>query len=182
MTLLTGFLIGLFFGAALYLGGLANPDKIIGTLRLKDLHALRVIAVFVGVGMLGTWLLSLLGWGHLSVKPAAIPSVLLGGALLGAGFGLLGYCPGTGLACAAAGRLDALVAVVGMACGALVFILIYPGIAGPLDAVANYGKVTLPELTGIPAAVWVLVLVGGIALALALTSRGERPPREEPSA
>jgi uncharacterized membrane protein YedE/YeeE len=164
-----GFLIGVLFGAGLLLGGLAEPDKIVGTLRLKDFHAMRTIAVFVLVGMFGTWLLQMTGLAHLSIKPAAVWSVLLGGALLGIGFGLTGYCPGTGLACAAAGRLDALVTVIGMLAGALVYILIYPSVAAPLDAALNYGKVTLPEVTGIPRAVWVVGLVGAGVIVLALT-------------
>ena len=179
-----GLIIGLLFGAGLFLAGLANPDKIIGTLRLKDFHAMRVIGVFVLVGMLGVWILGLAGVEHYSVKPAAVWSVLLGGALLGIGFGLTGFCPGTGLACAAAGRIDALVSVAGMFLGALVYILIHPSLAGPLDKVANYGKITLPDATGIPRAVWVLVLVIGGGVALFLTrpqpaAASEGPGEEE---
>lgn len=170
----TGFIIGAFFGAFLYLGGLADPDKIVGTLRLKDFHALRTIAVFVLVGILGTWILEMGGIAHLNVKPAAMVPVLLGGALLGIGFGLTGYCPGTGLACAASGRIDALVTVIGMLVGALVFILIYPTVALPLEQIMNYGKVRLPEITGMSKTIWVLVLVGGGTLALVLT-RDKRP-------
>ena len=168
-----GFFIGLLFGAGLFLAGLANPDKIIGTLRLKDFHALRTIAVFVLVGILGTWILDLAGVAHFSVKPASMISVLIGGALLGVGFGLTGYCPGTGLACAAAGRIDALVTVLGMFSGALVFILIYPGIVQPIDEMANYGKKMLPEISGIPRTVWVITLVALGSLILFLT-RGKK--------
>ena len=168
------FIIGILFGAGLFLGGLAQPDKIIGTLRLKDFHALRTIAVFVLVGMLGTWILDLAGVAHFSIKPAAVVAVLLGGALLGIGFGLTGYCPGTGLACAATGRIDALVTVLGMFLGALVFIWIYPGIVQPIDAVANYGKAVLPGITKIPRTLWVIVLVGGGGLALVLTGRNKQ--------
>ncbi len=155
---LTGFIVGLLFGAALYMGGLAEPDKIIGTLRLKDFHAMRVIALFVIIGMLGTWILDMAGSANYSVKPAAVVSVLLGGALLGIGFGMTGYCPGTGLACAASGRIDALVSVIGMFAGAFVFILIYPAIAVPLGKIANYGKVTLPEITHISRGVYTIVI------------------------
>jgi hypothetical protein len=161
-----GLVIGVLFGAGLILGGLADPDKIVGTLRLKDLHGLRTIILFVLVGMLGTWILELAGAAHLDVKPAAIVAVALGGALLGIGFGLTGYCPGTGLACAAAGRLDALVTLVGMLVGAFVFILIYPSIVQPIDAIANFKKVTLPQITGIARGYWVvpIVVVGVAAL------------------
>ena len=172
---LTGLLVGFLFGASLFLSGLANPDKIIGTLRLKDFHAMRTIAVFVLVGMFGTWILTLVGAAHFDVKPAATVSVLLGGALLGIGFGIIGYCPGTGLACAAAGRLDALVAVAGMLGGALAYILIYPDVALPLEKVANYGKATLPEVTEIPRALWVLTFVGVGAVLLVLTRPKGKP-------
>jgi hypothetical protein len=165
----TGLLIGILFGAALFAGGLANPDKIVGTLRLRDFHAMRTIGMFVLVGMVGTWLLSLVGLAHFSVKPMAVVSVLLGGTLLGAGFGITGYCPGTGLACAASGRLDALLTVAGMFVGGLAFILLYPVVFGPLDGIMNYGKITLPEATGIPAAAYVIVLAGAGFSALYLT-------------
>ncbi len=168
---LTGFIVGVLFGGGLLLGGLADPDKIIGTLRLKDFHALRTMAVFVLVGMLGTWILELAGTAHFSVKPAAMVSVLLGGALLGIGFGLTGYCPGTGLACAASGRIDALVTVLGMFFGALVFIWIYPGLLQSIDKIANFKKVMLPEITGIPRSIWVIVIVAGGVLALVLPGK-----------
>lgn len=154
--------VGFLFGAALYLSGLAEPDRIIGTLRLKDFHAMRTIAVFILTSMLGVWVLQQGGLAHMSVKPAAMWLVLIGGSLLGVGFGLSGFCPGTGLACAAAGRLDAVVSVLGMLLGALVFILLYAWIAQPLAGVWDYGKVTLAEITGTSTAVWVwpIVLAG----------------------
>jgi uncharacterized membrane protein YedE/YeeE len=169
-----GFFIGGLFGTALFLGGLAEPDKIVGTLRLKDFHAMRTIAVFVLIGILGTWFLEMAGVAHFSVKPASMLTVLIGGALLGIGFGLTGYCPGTGLACAAAGRLDALVTVIGMFFGALVFILIYPDIIEPLNAIANYGKVMLPEVTGISRGIWVWAIVIVSTLVLVVTGRGKK--------
>jgi uncharacterized membrane protein YedE/YeeE len=166
-----GFIIGSLFGAALFLGGLADPDKIIGTLRLKDYHAMRTIAVFVLVGMLGTWILEIAGVAHFSVKPAAMVAIAIGGAFLGIGFGLTGYCPGTGLACAASGRLDALMTIVGMLLGALVFILIYPGIVQPIDAIANFKKVTLPEISGIARGFWVVPLFTCGVVGLVLTRK-----------
>jgi uncharacterized membrane protein YedE/YeeE len=153
-----GFGIGVAFGAFLFLSGLANPDKLIGTLRLKDGHGMRVIAVFVLVGMVGVFVLEAFGVEHASIKPALVVSVLLGGALLGAGFGMTGYCPGTGLACAAAGRPDALVSVLGMLVGAGAFILLHPLLTPSLDSLLDWGKVRLFETTPLPHAVWALGL------------------------
>lgn len=173
LDILLPLLIGVLFGANLILSGLADPDKIVGTLRLKDFHAMRVIAVFVLTGMLGTWVLSLLGLANFDIKPAVMVAAAVGGALLGVGFGMTGYCPGTGLACAAAGRLDALVTVLGMFGGALVYILSYQSLAVPLENVVDYGKVTLanfsnevPAITELDAAYLVLpiVIVGAVAL------------------
>jgi len=168
-TQMLGLLIGGIFGAGLVLAGLADPDKIVGTLRLKDFHAMRTIAVFVLVGMLGTWFLDKAGIANFSIKPASIVAVLIGGGLLGIGFGLTGYCPGTGLACAASGRFDALATVLGMFLGALVFILIYPGVVVPIDKIYAYGKKTIPEVTNSTSTIWVWSLVGAGTVVLYLT-------------
>lgn len=174
--ILLGLGIGGMFGAALYLAGLAEPDKIIGTLRLKDFHAMRTIAVFVLVSMAGTWIMQLNGLGHLSIKPATLLTVLVGGALLGVGFGMTGYCPGTGLACAVAGRFDALVTAVGMLAGAIVFLLVYPHVVPAMEGVADYGKATLPEITGTDAIWWVVPIVAGGTLILWISSFAKKPP------
>jgi uncharacterized membrane protein YedE/YeeE len=182
---LIGFIVGVVFGGALFLGGLADPDKIVGTLRLKDFHALRTIALFVLIGMVGVWILDVYGHAHFSIKPAVMLSALIGGAFLGVGFGLTGYCPGTGLACAAAGRIDALITVIGMVFGALAYIFLYPSVAMPLDAIANYGESTIPGITGIPRGVWAicLFLAGVLALIVTALRKGKQPlPEDEPRA
>jgi len=180
---LTGFIVGVLFGAALFLGGLADPDKIVGALRLKDLHALRTIVLFVLVGMLGTWILQLAGYAHGTPKPATMVTVVLGGGLLGVGFGMTGYCPGTGLACAAAGRFDALITVLGMFAGAAVFIWAYPDIIQPLEKLAAYdfGKITILEYFEVEGDNRVkyglvpTVFVVGVVLLLLTRPRKQRP-------
>lgn len=163
-----GFFIGMLFGAALYLAGLANPDKIIGTLKLKDLHAMKTIIVFITLAMIGFRMLDMLNAANYSVKPATTLTVLIGGALLGTGFGMAGFCPGTALACAASGRIDAFLTVLGMFAGALFYILIYPPIVAPLEKIWNLGPVTLPQITKIPEFLWVICLAGIAATALIL--------------
>lgn len=73
------------------------------------------------------------------------------------------------MASAAAGRLDALITVAGMFVGALVFLLVDPLIMPGLRSTLNYGKTTLPALTGTDAAVWVLPMFGVGAVVLWLT-------------
>jgi uncharacterized protein len=167
--LLLGLIVGLAFGAALYLSDLANPEKTIGAFRLKDFHAMRVIGVFVFSSIAGVWLLDLAGLANYSIKPAAWLAVGLGGAFVGAGFGMTGYCPGTGLAAAAGGRIDAMIAVLGMFAGTAAYIATYRWIGGPIMDFANQGKVTLQEVTPIPQALWVLLFAGGGAAVLWFT-------------
>ena len=166
--------VGGVFGMALIVAELADPDRIIGTLRLKDFHAMRTIAMFVLTSMVGVWVLSQAGLAHLDIKPAVMIPVAVGGALLGFGFGMTGFCPGTGLACAAAGRGDAWVSVAGMFLGALAFILLSPAIVPGMSSVWDYGKTTLPQFTGTGAHLWVASSVGLGGLILFIT----RPRRK----
>jgi uncharacterized membrane protein YedE/YeeE len=161
--------MGAIFGASLVLAGLTDPDKIIGTLRLKDLHAMRTVAVFVLVGMLGAWVLGLVGAANLNIKPVAVASLLIGGALFGIGLGLTGFGPGSALASAASGRIDALSTIIGMLCGAHLYVLIYRPIAVPLEKLLEYGQATLPQMTGGSPISWIIPIVAAGSLTLLLT-------------
>jgi len=176
-TPIVGLIMGIIFGASLVLTGLTNPDKIIGALRLKDFYAIRTVAVFLLVGMLGTWILDLFGVANFDIEPAVILTLLIGGALLGTGLGLTGFSPATGLASAASGRLDALVTVIGMIFGAHVYILIYPSVVVPLERIFNFGSLTLPQITGASATSWVIPIFAAGSLVLFITR--SRKPRDD---
>ena len=70
--------------------------------------------------------------------------MIVGGALLGLGFAIAGYCPGTGLTALADGRKDALFFIGGGFLGALIYTLVYGSIKGSwlFDKIAG-GKVML---------------------------------------
>lgn len=172
-------IMGVIFGASLVLTGLTDPDKIIGSLRLKDFHALRTVVVAVLVAMVGTWLLDRGGAANLDIKPAVILPTLIGGALVGIGLGLTGLCPSTGPAAAASGRIDALAAVIGMFLGAHVYILVYPSVVAPLEKVLDYGQVTLPQATGISQAAWMILVLAAGSLVLILIRPGRTRQREQ---
>ena len=67
---------------------------------------------------------------------------------------LYGFCPGTGVAAIATGSLDALVGFFGMLAGAVLYALSYTWVEGHIQNIAALGKVRLPDLTGVPDAVW----------------------------
>ncbi len=135
--------------------GATNPNLIIGMLRLGRMHLMKTILLGIGTGsvlLFGGLLLGLVDPGHMSVKAAQV-AVPIGGALLGAGFAVAGYCPGTGLAAAAAGRRDALFFIAGGLAGAAAYMLAYPAIkaSGLLDAVLG-GKATVGAIEGVKSA------------------------------
>lgn len=158
-TLIIGFLIGCAFGAILYLGGASSYRRILGTLLLKDMWIIKLMATAIGVGTLGIYLLDLGGLAHMSIKPAYLWGVALGGAIFGIGWAVSGYCPGTCVVGTSEGKRDALFTLLGALAGAFVYSLVFPYLEGALIETANFGKVTLEDMVG----------VNGIYLAIPLS-------------
>lgn len=143
--------IGLAFGAVLDQIGATNPNWIGKMLTLRNLHLMRTILLAIGVGsvlMFAGQMLGLVNVGHMSVKTAYV-GVLIGGLMLGAGWGMAGYCPGTGVCAAATGRKDALFFIAGGLLGAAAYMMTFPSwkASGLLDKIAG-GKVTLGIVPG----------------------------------
>lgn len=146
MTIVLAIILGVFFGFALQRVGATNPQNIINMLRLTDLHLMKAIFFAIGISSSLLFVLMTLGVidaGHLSVKSSYI-GVIVGGGLLGLGFAVAGYCPGTSLTALADGRKDALFFVGGGLLGALIYTLVYGSISGSwlFDKISG-GKVML---------------------------------------
>jgi hypothetical protein len=127
MEIFLAILIGLFFGFVLQKAGAANPQRIIDMLRFKDFHLMK--AIFLGIGLSSLLLFTLMALGivdntNLSVKTAYI-GVIIGGAIMGTGWAIAGFCPGTGVVAAGAGRKDAFSFILGGLVGAFLFTLAY---------------------------------------------------------
>ncbi len=148
-TLVIGFLIGCAFGAILYMGGATSYRRILGTLLLKDMWIIKLMCTAIGVGSLGVYLLDFNGLAHMSIKPAYLGGVAVGGIVFGIGWAVSGYCPGTCVVGASEGKLDAIFTVVGGLLGALLFSLVYPVLDAALLQPFDFGKVTMQDLTGI---------------------------------
>ncbi|MHA6264055.1 DUF6691 family protein [Arenibacterium sp. CAU 1754] len=182
-TLILAVVIGVAFGAVLDRVGASNPSVIGRMLNLTDLRLAKTILLAIGVGsalMFGGQMLGLVDVGHMSVK-AAYVGVVLGGVLLGAGWAMAGFCPGTGVVAAASGRKDALFFIAGGLLGAAAYMVTYPSWKawGILDPIAG-GKVTLGAvpganyegLTALPGDILGLVLgICFILVAIALPER-----------
>jgi hypothetical protein len=127
MSVLTAVIVGSIFGFVLQRIGASDPDKIIDMLRLRDLHLMKTILLGIGVASTGLFIglyLGLIDVGHVSVK-AMYPGVVLGGLLLGFGWAIAGYCPGTGVVAAGSGRKDGWFFILGGLFGAGLFTALF---------------------------------------------------------
>ncbi|THJ19073.1 MAG: hypothetical protein CAF42_001885 [Nitrospira sp. CG24B] len=149
MNLLLGLLLGAAFGAILQLSGASSYTKILETLRLKDLTIMKVIMTAIGVGLIGVHGLDVLGVAHLKVKDLYLPGIVIAGLIFGMGFALTGYCPGTALAAAAEGKLDAWVTIVGGLFGAFTFAFLFPNLESFLASFGGFGPVTIHGSFGV---------------------------------
>ncbi|MCK0142163.1 DUF6691 family protein [Aliiroseovarius sp. F20344] len=151
MQIVLALIIGAAFGFVLDRIGATNPTVLIRMLSLRSLGLMKAILLAIGVGsilMFVGQIAGLVDVGHMSVKTAYV-GVFVGGLLLGAGWALSGFCPGTGVAAAATGRKDALFFILGGLLGAAAYMITYPSVkaTGMLDAIAG-GKVTLGTVPG----------------------------------
>lgn len=151
MEILLAIVIGVAFGFVLDRIGAANPTWIGRMLSLTNLHLMKTILLAIGTGsilMFGGQMLGFVDVGHMSVK-AAYVGVFVGGLMLGFGWALSGYCPGTGVVAAGTGRKDALAFIAGGLLGAAAYMATYPAwkASGLLNDIAG-GKVTLGEVPG----------------------------------
>jgi len=149
---------GAIFGVLLHRGRVTDYNVIVSFFRWRDATVLRVMFTAILVGSIGIIALNALGLVSLHIKDLNVLAIVLGGTLFGIGMVLYGYCPGTGVAAVATGSIHALVGALGMLVGGIIFGSGYSWVQQNLLPVGAYGKLRLPEMTGIPSVVWVAVI------------------------
>lgn len=160
-SLVIAFLIGIGFGFALERGGFGSARKLVAQFYLTDLAVFKVMFTAILTAMLGVMYLAWMGVLDLSLvylTPTYILPQIAGGLVLGAGFIIGGYCPGTAVAGAATGRLDGFAFGAGMVAGAVVFGAVRPALGG-FFTTTSLGQVTIPAYFHIPYGVVVFAIV-----------------------
>ena len=162
--LLTGALFGLAFGFHLHKGGVGKYHVLIGQLLLQDWTVAKIIITAIVVGKLGVFTLHHFAKVNLHIEPTRIGANIIGGLLFGAGFALVGYCPGTVAAALGQGNWDSLFGMVGLIAGSWMFAELSGWTKRTIETWGDLGKVLLFDLLHVPRSMFV------IGLAVALTA------------
>jgi len=124
------YLIGVLFGLGLIISGMTNPAKVLAFLDLAGTWDPSLIFVMGGavlVALIAFYLAknrtqSFLGGAmQIPTRRDIDRPLIIGSALFGVGWGLAGFCPGPALVSLGSGELKALVFVVAMLGGMLLF-------------------------------------------------------------
>lgn len=143
--------LGLCFGAALYIVGANNNRNILDMLRLRNMEIGKMIFFAIGLGATLTGAsasIGLLDISHFQVKTLHA-GVLLGGLIFGIGFGMIGRCPGTCPVAMGGGYFKrGCITFLGGLAGAFLFSLSY----GKLEQMGlftlfNFEKITLFQIS-----------------------------------
>lgn len=122
--LFLAFIIGIGFGWVLESSGFSSSRKLAGVFYGYDTVVLKVFFTAAITAMLGLLFMSLFGWIDLNwvyVNPTFLTSAIVGGVVMGAGFILGGFCPGTSFCAASIGKIDGMVFIVGLFIGVFLF-------------------------------------------------------------
>lgn len=170
--------LGLLFGLALEGAGFGSPRKLTAQFLLRDFAVLKVMFTAVVTAAAGLWLcerFGIIAANSYFVHTPYFWGMLLGGLLIGAGFAIGGYCPGTSAVGLAGGRLDALAFIAGMVAGVWVFAGGYAWLAPLYTAGQGPKGQTVPGLLGLPA--WAILLAMVIAVAVVFRLAAWLEPR-----
>jgi uncharacterized protein len=171
ISLILAFIIGIGFGFFLERGGFGNGRKLAAQFYFTDLTVFKVMFTAIITAMVGVFYLSWIGIVDLSMvylTPTNLVPQIVGGLLLGVGFVIGGYCPGTSCVSAATGRIDGIFYLLGVIFGIFVFGEFFPLVSSFYYS-SGMGTITLPQILNIPYGILVfavvLMAVGGFILA-----------------
>ena len=165
--------IGFCFGFILESSGLGDARKLAGQFYFTELTVLKVMFTAIVVCMLLIFWSTALGWldyDQVWVNPTYLWPGIDGGLVMGVGFILGGYCPGTSLVSMATLKIDGMLFVAGVATGIFAF--------GETVFSFNtfwhssyFGRLTLPEWLGLQTGV---VALGIVCMAIFMFWGGEK--------
>lgn len=182
---LFAFFIGIAFGYVLEQNGFSSSRRLAGVFYGYDMTVLKVFFTGGVTAMLGLLFMGVYGWVDLSliyVNPTFLTSAILGGVVMGVGFILGGYCPGTSFCGLAIGRVDAMVFIIGLFLGVFIWAVGFPWLKD-LYVAGNMGSPKISEFfglsDGIMAFLFVMMALMAFYVAEYVENRVSRKPAEK---
>jgi rhodanese-related sulfurtransferase len=129
LNLVVALILGIGFGFVLEQAGFSSSRRLAGVFYGYDFTVLRVFFTAAITAMSGVLLLGyfgLLDTDLIFVNPTWLIPAIVGGVIMGLGFILGGYCPGTSVCAAAIGKVDAMFFVGGGLLGVFLFGEFFP--------------------------------------------------------
>ncbi len=159
--MLMAFIIGIGFGFILEANGFSSSRRLAGMFYGYDTTVLKVFFTAAIVGAVGLLFLSLFGQIDLNfiyINPTYLYSALGGGVIMGVGFILGGYCPGTSCSAVAIGKIDAMAYVAGIFIGIFAFTEGFP-LWEEFYYAKNLGTPLMSDVLGTSRGVFTILLV-----------------------
>ncbi|OGG98888.1 MAG: hypothetical protein A2600_13030 [Candidatus Lambdaproteobacteria bacterium RIFOXYD1_FULL_56_27] len=158
-------LIGFGFGFFLERAGFGSAKKLTAQWFGTDWSVFRVMFTGIVVAMIGILALDSLGilpFDSLYLNDTFLLPQTIGGLMMGGGFVIGGYCPGTAFVGLASGKWDALLYILGLCLGVVVAGELWDLIE-PIMSIGSMGRVTLFEFFGVSS--W---LIGAVVIVIAV--------------
>jgi rhodanese-related sulfurtransferase len=152
--------IGFLFGYVLEISGFNHSPSLASQFYFKDLRVFKVFFTAIVVGMLllfASSAVGLLDYNLIWVNPTYLWSGIVGGLIMGVGFILGGFCPGTSLVALATLKIDGIFFVL----GGLVGVFLFGETVDSYKYFFNgsyFGRLTLMDIFGLPAGVIVILV------------------------
>lgn len=161
ISLVFAFIIGIGFGWFLERAGFGTAKKLAAQFYFTDLTVFKVMFTAIVTAMIGIFFLAAFGFMDLSqiniIDTYLIPQIV-GGLLLGVGFVVGGYCPGTSMVACSTGKIDGMFYVVGIFIGTFIYGEVYP-IIESFANMTHMGKVLMPSYFNIPYGILVFAVI-----------------------
>jgi hypothetical protein len=189
LNLIVALLIGIAFGFILEQAGFSTSRKLVGLFYGYDFTVLRVfftagVTAMIGIIALGHF--GLLDISLVYINPTFIWSALVGGLIMGLGFVIGGFCPGTSFCAAAIGKIDAIIFIIGSFLGVLIFAESYPFFEGFYKS-GFWGYPRIFEILGISQSLFAFLLTFAAVMAFVFTTlvenrvNGQKNPDLQPA-
>lgn len=174
--LIAAFIIGIAFGYILEQAGFSSSKRLAGVFYGYDFTVLRVFFTAGVTAIVGLLILAQFGFIDMDfvyVNPLWLYPAIVGGVIMGFGFIIGGYCPGTSICAAAIGKKDAMMFVVGGVSGVFLFAEMFPLLKDFYES-SSMGAVKIYDSLNITQGLFILLLIPIAIAAFYFTSKIEK--------